>query len=64
MSGKRIQKKEKKIMGKKKLDTRIKGDGNHRGHGTAGLYEGRGNGPTLVHGDGELCGKDELHGQG
>jgi len=27
--------------------------GNHRRHGTGGLYEGRGNEPTLAHGDGE-----------
>jgi len=32
------------------------GDRNHRRHGTAGLYEARGSGPTLLHGDGEFYG--------
>jgi len=59
MSGIRIPIKEREIWEKKTLATRIKGDGNHRGHGTAGLYEVRGNGPMLVHtsGDGKLHGK-------
>jgi hypothetical protein len=57
------RKKERELRG----NTRIKGDGNHIRHGTAGLYEARGNGPTfsiLVHGDGEIYGKNELYGEG
>jgi hypothetical protein len=57
MPERKISKKKKKkhtyIRGKKPLDTRIKGDENHGGHGMP-VYEVRGNEPKLMHGDGAL----------
>ena len=63
MSGRGIPKKERDIRAKNRK-IRDEGDGNHRRHGTAILYEACGNGPTLVHGDGKLYGKGKLQEEG